>query len=75
MEEKEEWKKPFHNALHKSDRKKKSLMRKRFKFQGFTFRKGEVKALPPLFPEFSLRRFYTLQMHLISTISSGNARR
>jgi hypothetical protein len=46
MEEKEEWKKPFHNALHKSDRKKKSLMRKRLKFQGFTFRKGEVKAPP-----------------------------
>jgi hypothetical protein len=36
--------KPFHNALHKSDRKKKSLMRKRLKFQGFTFHKGEVKA-------------------------------
>jgi hypothetical protein len=46
IEEKEELKKPFHNALHKSDRNKKSLMRKRFKFQGFTFQKDEVKAPP-----------------------------
>jgi hypothetical protein len=51
MEEREEGKKkPFHNALDKSDRKKKSLIGKRLTFQDFTSPRDGVKAL--LFLEF-----------------------
>ncbi len=43
MEEIAEWKKPFHNTLEKSDRKK-SLIRKRLTLQGFTSRRGGGKS-------------------------------
>src|SRR5919202_5999077 len=59
------------NALDRSDRKK-FLMMKYLTSLGFTSLEGVGKPLLSLeFPHGS----YTLQIHLISTISSGNAKR